>query len=71
MTHDVDAGRSVVYADTSADATWGDYRNTHILIFTWNDDGTKMVKIQDMMDSAGMLKRMELVKAWQAQQAKA
>ena len=60
-----------MYADTSADATWGDYRNTHILILTWNEDGTKMMHVQDMMDSAGMVKRMSMIQEWQEKQAKA
>lgn len=71
VTHDPQAGRSVVFADTAADATWGDYKNTHIIILTWNEDGTKQTKIQDMMDSAGMLKRMEMMqKFFQAPQTK-
>lgn len=54
-----------MYAKTSADATWGGYRNTHIMIFSWNEDGTRMTRVQDMMDSAGMLERMRMMQAWQ------
>ena len=69
--NDAAAGKSVVHADTSADAAWGDYKNTHILIFTFNEDGTKMTKVQDMMDSAGMIKRMGEIQEWQKKQGKA
>jgi hypothetical protein len=70
VIHDAAEGKSVVYADTSANATWGDYRNTHIFLLTWNVEGTRMTKIQDMMDSAGMLKRMAIIQEWQAGEAK-
>lgn len=51
----------MIHATTKADATWGDYRNEHMMIITFDEDGGKMTKVQDMVDSAEMLKRMPLV----------
>lgn len=41
------------------------------MIFTWNEAGTLMTKLQDMMDSAGFQRMMGLIAAWQARQGKA
>lgn len=71
VTHDAEAERSIIHADTSADATWGDYANTHIMIFTWNAEGTKITHVEDMMDSAGLQARMAVMQAWVEKQNKA
>lgn len=55
ITNDGEAGRTVLHAKTDADLPFGEYRNEHVFVFWFTEDGKKMSRVDDMMDSAFML----------------
>lgn len=51
ITNDGQAGRAVIHAKTFGDLPKMKYRNEHIMVLHFNQDGTRIVKLEDMMDS--------------------
>lgn len=52
ITNDGEAGRAVLHAKTFGDLPVMPYRNEHIMVLHFSEDGSKIVKLEDMMDSA-------------------
>lgn len=67
--HDGDAATAVLHVRTTADSAIGPYTNEHVMFFTFTDDGKKLTKLQDFMDSAFVRDYQPRFKAYISKQA--
>jgi ketosteroid isomerase-like protein len=51
MVHDAEAGVSVIHAASSAMTSVGPYENEYSLFFYYTEDGKKIKKIDEFVDS--------------------
>lgn len=49
---DVAGNRVAIWCSSTADTAIGPYRNEYVLMFYFNKDGTKVIRIREFVDSA-------------------
>jgi hypothetical protein len=50
--HDADAHTSIIHASSTAETEIGPYANEYVLILTFTEDGKKVTKFDEFVDSA-------------------
>jgi ketosteroid isomerase-like protein len=69
LINDADQHMAVMHARGSAETPVGPYRNEYSFYFTFNEDGTKIVRVEEFHDSAFFSSFFPKLAAHVAQQA--
>ena len=54
VVHDVPQRKAVVYALSTGKTSFGDWASDYAVFFTFDESGEKIVKLEEMVDSAFM-----------------
>lgn len=54
VVHDVPQRKAVVYALSTGKTSFGDWASDYAVFFTFDESGEKIVKLEEMIDSAFM-----------------
>lgn len=69
VVHDVSQHKAAVYALSTGKTPFGDWTNDYAVFFTFNESGTEIVKLEEMVDSAFMMEFFPKFQGFMREQA--
>ena len=69
--HDPDQAKACLYASSQADTPFGPYKNEHALFVWFDESRERIVKMEEMFDSAFMKEFLPSLHKYLGQQAQA
>lgn len=67
--HDVTRGKASIFAVSSGDTSFGDFTNEYAVFIEFDETGEKITKLDEMMDSAFLMKFFPNFKKYLAEHA--
>lgn len=66
--HDPEARQSVLHLHDTAQSPIGPYANEYMFVLSFTEDGTKIIKIEEFLDSANCNEFFGRIEKWLAEQ---